>query len=108
MEHPMPKLTSLHVSLPEDLKEFVRQEVAEGGYSTPSDFVRTVLREWREQKLRRGIDAALLASLETPAEEVTPEWHRQVEPREPAPAQFRAVGTSDLPSQIAPAGRVPG
>jgi antitoxin ParD1/3/4 len=70
----MPKLTSLHVSLPEDLKEFVRQEVAEGGYSTPSDFVRTVLREWREQKLRRGIDAALLASLETPAEEVTPEY----------------------------------
>src|SRR3712207_2309227 len=25
--------------------------------------------------------------------------HRQVEPREPAPAQFRAVGTPDLPSQ---------
>ena len=70
----MPKLTSLHVSLPEDLKEFVRQEVAEGGYSTPSDFVRTVLRERREQKLRRGIDAALLASLETPAEEVSPEY----------------------------------
>jgi antitoxin ParD1/3/4 len=74
MEHPMPKLTSLHVSLPEDLKDFVRQEVAEGGYSTPSDFVRTVLRERREQKLRRGIDAALVASLETPAEEVTPEY----------------------------------
>ena len=70
----MPKLTSLHVSLPEDLKDFVRQEVAEGGYSTPSDFVRTVLRERREQKLRRGIDAALVASLETPAEEVTPEY----------------------------------
>ncbi len=70
----MPKLTSLHVSLPEDLKDFVRQEVAEGGYSTPSDFVRTVLRERREQKLRRGIDATLLASLETPTESVTPEY----------------------------------
>jgi Arc/MetJ-type ribon-helix-helix transcriptional regulator len=32
MEHTMPKLTSLHVSLPEDLKEFVREEVAKGGY----------------------------------------------------------------------------
>ena len=70
----MPKLTSLHVSLPEDLKEFVRQEVAEGGYSTPSDFVRTVLREWRVHKLRRRLDAALLASLETPTDEVTPEY----------------------------------
>jgi antitoxin ParD1/3/4 len=74
MENPMPKITSLHVSLPEDLKEFVRQEVAAGGYSTPSDFVRTVLREKRAQKLRGQIDAALLASLETPAEEVTAEY----------------------------------
>jgi antitoxin ParD1/3/4 len=74
MEHTLPKLTSLHVSLPEDLKEFVHQEVAEGGYSTPSDFVRSLLRERREQKLRQGIDANLLSSLETPAQEVTPEF----------------------------------
>jgi antitoxin ParD1/3/4 len=74
MENNMPKITSLHVSLPEDLKEFVRQEVAAGGYSTPSDFVRTILREKRTQKLRGQIDAALLASFETPAEEVTPEY----------------------------------
>jgi antitoxin ParD1/3/4 len=64
----------LHISLPEDLKEFVRQEVAEGGYSTPSDFVRTVLRERRAQKLRGRLDQALLASLETPADAVTPEY----------------------------------
>ncbi len=70
----MPKITSLHVSLPEDLKEFVREEVADGGYSTPSDFVRSLLRERRAKKLRGQIDAALLTSLETPAEEVTPEY----------------------------------
>ena len=70
----MLKLTSLHVSLPEDLKEFVREEVAEGGYSTPSDYVRTVLRDRRAKKLRERLDEALLASLETPAEEVTPEY----------------------------------
>jgi antitoxin ParD1/3/4 len=74
MEYTMPKLTSLHVSLPEDLKEFVHQEVSEGGYSTPSDFVRSLLRERREQKLRQGIDANLLSSLETQAEQVTPEY----------------------------------
>jgi antitoxin ParD1/3/4 len=74
MENAMPKITSLHVSLPEDLKEFVRQEAAEGGYSTPSEFVRSLLREKRAEKLRRRIDAALEQSLETPAEEVTPEY----------------------------------
>ena len=57
-----------------DLKDFVREEVAEGGYSTPSDFVRTVLRERRAKKVRERVDDALLASLETPAEEVTPEY----------------------------------
>ncbi len=70
----MSKQTSLHVSLPEDLEEFVRQETVEGGYSTPDDFVRTVLRERREQKARRQIDDALLASLQTPSEEVTPAY----------------------------------
>jgi hypothetical protein len=49
-------------------------ELSEGGYSTPSDFVRSLLRERREQKLRQGIDANLLSSLETPAQEVTPEF----------------------------------
>jgi putative addiction module CopG family antidote len=74
METSMSKPTSLHVSLPEDLEEFVRQEVAEGGYGTPDDFVRTVLRERREQKARRQIDDALLASLQTPSEAVTPAY----------------------------------
>jgi antitoxin ParD1/3/4 len=78
MENSLLKLSSLHVFLPEDLKEFVHEEVAEGGYSTPSDFVRTVLRERRAQKLRQRIDAALLESLDTPAEEVTPEYLAQL------------------------------
>ena len=67
-------MPSLHISLPESLKEFVKEEVDEGGYGTPSDYVRSLLREARERKVRRRIDQALLASLETPAEEVTPEY----------------------------------
>ncbi len=70
----MPNTTSLHVSLPESLKEFVKEEVAEGGYGTPSDYVRSLLRQAKESKLRRRLDQALLASLETPEEEVTPEY----------------------------------
>jgi antitoxin ParD1/3/4 len=67
-------MANLHISLPESLKEFVKEEVAEGGYGTPSDYVRSLLRQAKEQKLRRQLDQALLASLETPAEEVTPEY----------------------------------
>jgi antitoxin ParD1/3/4 len=67
-------MANLHISLPESLKEFVKEEVAEGGYGTPSDYVRSLLRQAKEQKLRRQLDQALLASLETPAEEVTSEY----------------------------------
>jgi antitoxin ParD1/3/4 len=67
-------MAHLHISLPDSLKEFVKEEVAEGGYGTPSDYVRSLLRQAKEHKLRRQLDQALLASLETPAEEVTPEY----------------------------------
>src|SRR3954449_5805682 len=46
---PMP---SLHISLPDSLKEFVKEEVDEGGYGTPSDYVRSLLREAKERKVR--------------------------------------------------------
>jgi hypothetical protein len=70
----MPKGTSPHVSLREDLDEFVRQEVADGGCRMSGNFVRSLLRERRAQKLRRQLDAALVESLQTPAEEVNPEY----------------------------------
>jgi putative addiction module CopG family antidote len=37
--------TSLNISLPEALKEFVHQRVAEKAYSNPSDYVRALIRE---------------------------------------------------------------
>jgi antitoxin ParD1/3/4 len=42
--------TSLNVSLPESLKEYVESRMNEGGYSTPSEYVRALLREDRKKK----------------------------------------------------------
>ena len=67
-------MATLHISLPETLKEFVKEEVREGGYGTPSDYVRSLLRQAKERKARQKLDQALLASLESPAEAVTPEY----------------------------------
>ena len=36
--------TSMNVSLPETLKEYVEERVAGGIYSNPSDFVRSLIR----------------------------------------------------------------
>lgn len=37
--------TSMNISLPETLKQHVQARVANGGYGTPSDYVRSLIRE---------------------------------------------------------------
>ena len=45
--------TSLHISLPEALKEYVVRRVEEGAYSNPSEFVRELIRADRERREQR-------------------------------------------------------
>ena len=66
--------TSLNVSLPEGLKAFVKERVAEGRYSTPSDYVRELIRSDQKRQAKERLDQLLLEGLETPAEEVSPEY----------------------------------
>ncbi len=59
----MPSATTLNVSLPAKLKDFVERQVARGGYGSSSEYVRQLIRTaWRrqaqdelEQKLLEGI-----------------------------------------------------
>jgi antitoxin ParD1/3/4 len=66
--------TSLNVSLPERLKAFVKEQVAEGRYSTPSDYVRELIRLDQKRQAQERLDRLLLEGLDTPAEEVSPEY----------------------------------
>ena len=70
--------TSLNVSLPEGLKTFVKERVAEGRYSTPSDYVRELIRSDQKRQAQERLDQLLLEGLETPAEEVSPEYLDQL------------------------------
>ena len=56
--------TTLHISLPEALKEFALKRVEDGAYSNPSDYVRTLIRADRERQqkleaLRRDIQVGI-------------------------------------------------
>jgi antitoxin ParD1/3/4 len=56
--------TTLHISLPDALKEFALKRVEEGAYSNPSDYVRTLIRADRERQqkleaLRRDIQVGI-------------------------------------------------
>lgn len=54
----------MNISLPEPLKEWVETRVANGGYGTASEFVRHLLREDQQRRLREQIDRILHESLD--------------------------------------------
>lgn len=56
----------MNISLPDSLKSFVEQKVAEGGYSTTSEYVRELLR--REQD-RTEVRALLLEGVSSPPDQ---------------------------------------
>jgi len=44
-------MTSLNISLPEALKEYIEGQVASGDWGTPSEYVRELIRRDKERRL---------------------------------------------------------
>ena len=67
--------TSMNISLPENLKSYVKERVADGGYSTPSDFVRDLIRADMRRRGREKLEQMLLeGSTSGEPEEVAPKY----------------------------------
>lgn len=66
--------TTMNISLPEPLKEHVREQVATGSYANPSDYVRALIRADRQRVEEARLECLLLEGLASGAPvEVTPE-----------------------------------
>jgi antitoxin ParD1/3/4 len=48
-------MSTMNVSLPDALKEFVEGQVAERGYGTSSEYVRELIRRDRDRQSLRGL-----------------------------------------------------
>lgn len=55
-------MTSMNVSLPEELKEFA-EEQTKNGYSTPSEYVRELIRADQRRRAKDKLDAMLVEGL---------------------------------------------
>jgi antitoxin ParD1/3/4 len=55
-------MTSMNVSLPEELKAYAEAQT-KLGYSTPSEYVRELIREDQRRKTKEKLDAMLLEGL---------------------------------------------
>ena len=68
-------MTSLNISLPKPMKEFIETRVVEDQYSTPSEYLRALIREDQKRREAQKLEALLLESLQSGEPiEVTPEY----------------------------------
>ena len=65
-------MTSLNISLPNPLKAYVEDQVASGDYGTPSEFIRNLIRQDKEQR-RSRLETELLDALQTKELVISPE-----------------------------------
>ena len=56
--------TSMNVSLPETLKDYVQKRVVQGAFSNPSDYIRALIREDQKQQAEERLEALLLEGLD--------------------------------------------
>jgi antitoxin ParD1/3/4 len=75
----MKPMTSLNISLPKTLKKFVEDQTAEGGYSTPSEYVRQLLREDQKRRAEEELETLLLEGIKSgnPVEANDEFWEKQ-------------------------------
>ncbi len=71
-------MTTMNISLPEDMKAFVETQVRAGGYSTASEYLRELIREAKKRVAEERLEKLLLEGINSgPGIEVTPEfWER--------------------------------
>jgi antitoxin ParD1/3/4 len=68
-------MTTLTISLPDSLKEFIEREVETKGYGNVSEYVRGLLREAQEREANQRLEALLLEGLNAGGDvEVSPEF----------------------------------
>ena len=63
-------MTSLNISLPEPLKNYVEGQIASGDWSTPSEYIRELIRQDKERRLH-NLEQDLLAASRGPKIELT-------------------------------------
>jgi antitoxin ParD1/3/4 len=63
-------MTSLNISLPEALKEYVEGQISSGDWSTPSEYIRELIRQDKERRLH-SLEQDLIAAAKGPRIELT-------------------------------------
>jgi antitoxin ParD1/3/4 len=68
-------MQSMNISLPDPMKQFVDGQIAQGRYSSASEYVRELIRADEKRKAEEKLEAKLMEGLNSPENELTPaDW----------------------------------
>lgn len=72
-------METMNIALPEAMKSFVQERVAEGGYSSVSEYVRDLIRADQKRRHEERIDTLLLEGLNSgePIEATRDYWEEK-------------------------------
>ena len=67
-------MTTMNISVPDDMKAFVEAEMAQEGHASASEYLRTLIRDAQKRRAKRELEAKLREALESgPATPMTRE-----------------------------------
>ena len=66
-------MQSMNISLPDPLKQFVDGQIAQGRYSSASEYVRELIRADEKRKVEEQLETKLLEGLNSAESELTSE-----------------------------------
>lgn len=71
------ELTSMNVSLPTEQKDYVREQAAATGCSTPSEYIRRLIHADQKAHEHEALELKILEGLDSPARKMTTkEWSK--------------------------------
>ncbi|MEH1913840.1 ribbon-helix-helix domain-containing protein [Nostoc sp.] len=71
-------MSNINISLPGSMKVFIEEQVAEGGYSSVSEYLQELIVQHQKRKMQEKIEELLIAGLESGETiEVNDEWWQQ-------------------------------
>ena len=65
--------TTLHISLPETLKQYVKERVTEEHFSNPSDYIRVLIRDDQKRREEKKLEQMLLEGLASGSRTIDPQ-----------------------------------
>ena len=58
-------MTTMNISVPDDMKAFVEAEMAQEGYASASEYLRTLIRDAWKRRAKRELEAKFREALES-------------------------------------------